>query len=50
MIVMKIGEILNEAGLKATPQRKMVFGLMTESGHSSILDSIEKISIQIVVN
>ena len=43
MMVMKIDKILNEAGLKATPQRKMIFGLMTESGHSSIDEIIAKV-------
>ena len=43
MIVMKIGKIINEAGLKATPQRKMIFELMTKSGHSSIDEIIAKV-------
>ena len=33
---MNIVEIIKKAGLKATPQRKMVYTIMTELGHSSI--------------
>ena len=40
---MSIGNIIKEAGLKATPQRKMIYGIMTESGHSSIDDIITKV-------
>jgi len=43
MIVVKIGKILNEAGLKATPQRKMIYEIMTEFGHSSIDEIIVKV-------
>ena len=32
---MNIGEIIKKAGLKATPQRKIVYELMTELRHSS---------------
>jgi Fe2+ or Zn2+ uptake regulation protein len=31
-----VGEIIKKAGLKVTPQRVMVYELMTELGHSSI--------------
>ena len=40
---MKIGEIIKKAGLKATPQRKMIFELMTELGHGSIDDIIVRV-------
>ena len=43
---MNIGKIINEAGLKATPQRKMVYQLMTESGHSSIDEIIVRVQQQ----
>ena len=43
---MKIAKILNEAGLKATPQRKMIYELMTESGHSSIDEIIARVKQQ----
>ncbi|MDR2147364.1 MAG: transcriptional repressor [Tannerella sp.] len=33
---MNTGEIIKKAGLKATPQRKMLYELMTKSGHSPI--------------
>jgi len=32
---MNIGQIIREAGLKATPQRKIVYELMAKLGHSS---------------
>ena len=38
-----IGKILNEAGLKATPQRKMIYEFMTELGHSSVDELIARI-------
>ena len=43
---MDIGTIINEAGLKATPQRKMVYELMTELGHSSIDEIIVRVQKQ----
>jgi len=33
---MNIGEIIKNAGLKATPQRKIIYGQMVKLGHSSI--------------
>jgi len=35
-------EIIKKAGLKATPQRKMIYELMTKSGHSLIDEIIAK--------
>jgi Fe2+ or Zn2+ uptake regulation protein len=43
---MNIGQIIKEAGLKATPQRKMIYELMIESGHSSVDEIIAKIQQQ----
>ena len=40
---MNIGEIIKKAGLKATPQRKMIYELMTELGHSSIDEIIARV-------
>ena len=40
---MNLVEIIKKAGLKATPQRKMIYELMTESGHSSIDEIIAKV-------
>jgi len=40
---MNLVEIIKKAGLKATPQRKMIYELMTESGHSSIDELIAKV-------
>ena len=39
---MDYGEIIKKAGLKATPQRKIVYELMTKLGHSSINEIITK--------
>ena len=46
MIVMNIGKIIKEAGLKATPQRKMIYELMTVLGHSSIDEIIARVQQQ----
>jgi len=43
---MNIGKIIKEAGLKATPQRKMIYELMTELGHSSIDEIIARVQQQ----
>ena len=43
---MNIGQIIKSVGLKATPQRKMIYELMTESGHSSMDDIITKVQQQ----
>ena len=40
---MKTGEIIKKAGLKATPQRKIVYEIMTELCHSSIDDVIARV-------
>ena len=50
---MNTGEIIKKAGLKATPQRKMVYGLMAELGHSSIdavIDRVQQQSPEITVS
>ncbi|MDR0436941.1 MAG: transcriptional repressor [Bacteroidales bacterium] len=41
---MKISKILNRVGLKATPQRRMIYEIMFELGHSSIDDIITKVN------
>ena len=43
---MNIGAIIKKAGLKATPQRKMVYEIMTELGHSSIDEIIDRVQQQ----
>jgi len=43
---MNIGETIKKAGLKATPQRKFVYKLMTELGHSPIDEIIIKVQQQ----
>ena len=43
---MNTGEIIKKAGLKATPQRKMVYELMTELRHSPIDEIIARIQQQ----
>jgi len=43
---MSIGDTLNKAGLRATPQRKMVYEIMTKLGHSSIDKIITKVQQQ----
>ena len=43
---MNIVEIIKKAGLKATPQRKMVYEIMAKAGHCSIDEIIEKIQQQ----
>ena len=43
---MNIGEIIKKAGLKATPQRKIVYGLMTKLRHSPIDEIIAKVKQQ----
>ena len=43
---MDLGEIIKKAGLKATPQRKMIYKFMMESGHSSIDAIIDKVQQQ----
>ena len=40
---MNTGEIIRKAGLKATPQRKIVYEVMTELRHSSIDEVIAKV-------
>jgi len=40
---MNVGQIIKGAGLKATPQRKMIYELMTELGHSPIDEIIARI-------
>ena len=40
---MNTGNIIKEAGLKATPQRKMVYEIMTKLGHSQIDDIIVRV-------
>ena len=39
---MNTGEIIKKAGLRATPQRKMIYEIMTELGHCSIDDIITR--------
>ena len=43
---MNTAEIIQKAGLKATPQRKMIYELMKESGHSPIDEIIAKVQQQ----
>ncbi|MCL1868112.1 MAG: transcriptional repressor [Paludibacter sp.] len=43
---MDTGEIIKKAGLKATTQRKIIYKLMMESGHSTIDDIISKLRQQ----
>ena len=43
---MNIGEIIKKAGLKATPQRKMLYGLMVELGHSPVDEIIARVQQQ----
>ena len=43
---MNSGEIIKETGLKVTPQRKMIYEIMTESGHSPIDEIITKVQQQ----
>ena len=43
---MNIGKTIKNAGLKATPQRKMIYELMTKLGHSSIDEIIAKLQQQ----
>ena len=43
---MNSGEIIKETGLKVTPQRKMIYELMSESGHSTIEEVIAKVQQQ----
>ena len=40
---MNYGEIIKKAGLKATPQRKIIYELMTKLCHSSINEIIAKV-------
>jgi len=40
---MNIGDIIKKAGLRATPQRKMIYEIMTEFGHSSIDEIITRV-------
>ena len=46
IIEMNIGDIIKKAGLKATPQRKMIYEIMTELGHSSIDNIIVRLHDQ----
>lgn len=43
---MNTGEIIKQAGLKATPQRKIVYELMMELGHSQIDEIIARVRQQ----
>jgi Fe2+ or Zn2+ uptake regulation protein len=43
---MNISEIIKKAGLRATPQRKMLYEIMTELGHASIDEIITRIQQQ----
>jgi len=43
---MDIVETIKKAGLKATPQRKMIYELMTELGHSPIDEIIIRVQQQ----
>ena len=43
---MNAGEIIKKAGLKATPQRKIVYELMMKSGHSPIDEIIAQMRQQ----
>ena len=43
---MNIAEIIKKAGLKATPQRKMVYEIMKELGHSPIDEIITRVQQQ----
>ena len=43
---MGTGEKIKRAGLKATPQRKMIYELMAASGHCSIDEIITKVQQQ----
>jgi len=43
---MNIGEIIKKAGLKATPQRKAVYEIMTKLGHGSIDEIIARLRQQ----
>ena len=40
---MNTGEIIKKAGLKATPQRKIVYEVMLELGHTSIDEIIARV-------
>jgi len=43
---MNIGDIIKKAGLRATPQRKMIYEIMTELGHGSIDEIITRVQQQ----
>ena len=43
---MNIGKTIKNAGLKATPQRKMIYELMTKLGHSTIDEIIAGVQQQ----
>ena len=43
---MNTGNILKKAGLRATPQRKMIYEILTKLGHSSIDEIISKVKQQ----
>ena len=43
---MNIGEVIKKAGLKATPQRKILYELMTTLRHSPIDEMIAKVQQQ----
>ena len=43
---MNTGEIIKKAGLKATPQRKMVYEIMMKLGHSPIDEIITQVQQQ----
>ena len=40
---MNIGNIIKEAGMKATPQRKMIYQIMSELGHSTLDDIVARV-------
>jgi len=42
-VEMSSGEIIRKAGLKSTPQRKMIYEIMAQLGHSSIDDVIVRV-------
>ena len=43
---MNIADIIKRAGLKATPQRKIVYEIMMELGHDPIDEITSKVQIQ----
>ena len=43
---MNIGNIIKDAGMKATPQRKMIYSIMSELGHSTLDDIVVRVQEQ----